>query len=354
MQPIIPVDEKKSGVYQGPPIHSDPQSAPPVNLIRTMKSDAETAIKNQNETAVSIALAEQKKREEAQRAVLAVEAAKIAAQTQKTPPQTPGSPMSPAPLPKAPKKIGRFVFLLTVLMILSVLGMAYLFLLPQLGRVKLPSVSLPSFPKESKLLSTSTPVVPKRDEVVASSTSATPSEKRFNIAGATLAQITSMVASEKSKGTLAGSLKNLIFTEGEGATIISASRLLSFTNAQAPDMLMRSLDNKITVGFFGETNGGATPFIILKVTAHDTSLAGMLDWENSLPLYFDTFFGTTIKKDPRSLLKFHDLVILKKDTRVLDVPFGGTLGYAFANQNTIVIAGSRTALEALLPLAEKN
>lgn len=351
MQPIVPVDEKKSGVYQGPPIHSDPQSAPPVNLIRTMKSDAETAIKNQNETAVSIALAEQKKREEAQRAILAAKAEQLAAQTQKAPPQTPGSPMSPVPLPKAPKKIGRFVFLLIVLMILSLLGLAYIFLLPQLGRVKLPSVSLPSFPKESKLSSTSTPVVPKRHEAVASST---PSEKRFNIAGASLAQITTMVASEKSKGTLAGSLKNLIFTEGEGQAIISASRLLSFTNAQAPDMLTRSLDNKITVGFFGETNGGASPFIILKVTAHDTSLAGMLDWEDSLPRYFDAFFGTTIKKDPRTSLRFHDLVILKKDTRVLEVPFGGTLGYAFANENTIVIAGSRTALEALLPLAEKN
>ncbi len=332
MEPTIPQPKLEPGVYQGNPeaVREKTEGSFPLRPIRTMKNDMAEAIKQQNETSVSIAIAEEKKKAEARAA------AQAASQTQ-TEDTTP-----------APKRIGRIVVVIIVLLLVALLGVAYVFLLPKLSSIQLPKIPLPSFEKPSN-----TSVAPSAPaaEPLAQSIIPAQSEKRFNISAETLSQTTSAITLERGKGNPSRSIKNLYFTETEGdiSAEISSSRLFSFANAQAPDILTRSLEKQFMTGFFGEENGGVTPFLILKVSDHDMGLAGMLEWEPQISKFFDTIFGTNAEALPGT--KFKDIIVLEKNARLFETASGAKIVYSFANQNTIVIAGSRSALEALMALA---
>ena len=65
MDPLVPNKKFEPGIYQGVPGAPKQVSIPkPPRLIRTMKLDMEEAIKEQHETSVSIAIAEEKKQAE--------------------------------------------------------------------------------------------------------------------------------------------------------------------------------------------------------------------------------------------------------------------------------------------------
>ena len=168
-------------------------------------------------------------------------------------------------------------------------------------------------------------------------------------------QISDAIFSEMKMGLASGSIKNLYLTEGESAPVsISANRLFIFTEIALPEILFRSLEKEFMMGVFGEWNWGATPFLILKVSSYETGLAGMLEWESSLLLSYNTVFGINIANNATLNTKFSDIVVGGKDARLIEKPFGQTVAYSFAKPNTIVIAGSATALEAILPIASKN
>lgn len=335
MDSEIPQKKLVPGVYQGAPgtiqrAENIEPSAP--RIIRTMKSDADEAIKRQNETAVSIAIAEEKKRAE----VVASKQAQNKA------------------VSSAPKPVGRALVVVVILLICTALGLAYVFVSPKLGAIKLPKISIPSFGKPAG--TTSSVSITPATASLAYSLIPAQSEKRFDINKQTPAQIFSAIPLEQEYPE---SIKNLYFTETAGATSteISANRFLTFAKLQAPEILTRSLEKQFMAGIFEESmqtnpNGRATPFLILKVSSYETGLAGMLEWEASLPRGFDTIFGTKVANPANT--KFRDVVILGKDARILEGAGGNTIAYTFANKNTIVLAGSRTALEKLLPLAAKN
>lgn len=339
MEPVSPPHNKlEPGVFQGTPASAqkpkdDTPSAP--RIIRTMKNDAAEAIKRQNETSVSIALAEEKKVARAR-----AEAA-LAKQAQ-------GETTGPAP-----KRIGRFFIVTGMALVIVAAILAYLFILPKLKDV---SVITPSVPSSSKPVDTAPMTTAPKLAPIASSLVPAQTEKRFNITKETPSQIFTAIAKERRQGNSAGSIKNFYFTEevGSDSTVIPASRLLSFANISAPEILTRSLEKSFMAGFFGEADGGATPFLIFKVSSYDTGLAGMLEWEANLPSSFDTIFGTSVDSGVLSKTKFRDITVLGKDARIIDTALGDTIAYAFTNQNTIVIAGSKTALEALIPIAGKN
>lgn len=334
MEQTAPNKKLEPGVYQGTPESPDQKKLPSQRVIRTMQNDAEEAIKTQNETAVSIALAEEKKR--------AVLQAKLAAEKQIQNGTSGG----------APKRFGRtFVAFILVLIIISV-ALLFIFVLPKIKNITLPTTS----PTISVPAKTITPIqeTPKTEPLAPSLISAQ-SEKRFNIANETPEKIFAEISNERKHGISASSIKNFYIYEdgGADAKAVSVNRFISFTNTQVPEIFVRSLENQFMVGFFGESNGGTAPFIIIKVSDYEIGLAGMLEWEKDLPRFFDTVFGTNIMNGVTTI-KFNDIVVGGNDARYLNVVFGNTVAYAFVNKNTLVIASSLTSLKELLPLAGKN
>lgn len=336
MEPIMLRKKFEPGVFQGTPEDFDSKEVAPPRLIRTMRSDVANAIKNQNETSVSIAIAEEKKK-----AVARAGAVPTEEQLENLPP--------------APKPHGRTVVIMIVLLVIVALGTAYVFVLPKLGAIKLPTISIPAFPSLSKPRATGTTATTTELTMqLATSIIPAQTEKLFNISTQKREQILAGVADEMKQGVSSNAIKNLYFEEGATAPIaISANRLFIFADIGAPEILTRSLEKPFMVGLWGEETWGATPFVILKVSGYDTGFAGMLEWEKTLPDFFGSLFGSKIN-GKTSATKFHDIVVLGKDARALDLPFGGAIAYAFANQDTIVMAGSVKALETLLPLASKN
>ncbi|MFA5997202.1 MAG: hypothetical protein WC791_01790 [Candidatus Paceibacterota bacterium] len=333
MEPIVPKQKLEPGVYQGTP--ESPSTEPKIipRVIRTMKLDASEAIRNNEETTVSIAIAEQKKNARLQ--------AEAEAERQ----------AHSESVPAAPKPIGRIVVVIIILLVIGLLGGAAVFVLPKLGAIKLPSISMPSFGKTSNtgIASSTIPSTP----ALASAILTVDSENRFNVTNETRAQIFSSISSEKQQTLAIGFIKNMYFEETSASTTaaISANRFLMLTSIAAPEILTRSLERPFMVGFVGDASNTASPFIILKVSGSDTGLAGMLGWEATLPVFFDTVFGTSFDEGIFSSAKFKDVVILNKDVRMITSATGDSIVYSFANPTTIVITGSKSALETLLPIA---
>lgn len=334
--PIVPAQKLEPGVYQGTPDDFRIRDADLVTkrLMRTMSNDIAEAVKKQNETAVSIAIAEEKKMERERAA-----------------PTKAGWAQDTA-IPPAPRRIGRVFIVLGVVLIIIAMILAYIFVLPRIRSIKMPTMptSTPDKLKTNVVAPVVTQAVPPAPSLIAAQ-----SEKRFDISKETLAKISSAIAAEREKGNTSSSVKNLYLTESTVAESgsIPAGRLLSFVGTQIPEIIIRSIEKPFMAGFFGEKNGGATPFLILKISAYDTGLAGMLEWETELPHFFNRLFGVPEDTGTTSLAKFHDIVVSGKDTRLLEMSPGVSISYAFANPRTIVITGSHTTLEALLPLAAK-
>lgn len=336
MNENIPRKPLEPGVYQGTPEGFDSKKTTAPRIIRTMKSDIAEAIKNQNETSVSIAIAEEKKRAKTQADALATNQAEA------------------SNVPPAPKPIGRIIVVIVIILLFVALLLTYTFILPKIGAIKLPSISIPSFAKPANTTtnkSTTKPATPLAQSLVPAQ-----SEKLLSITSQTRTQLFAEISTEAKQQIPSGSIKNLYFTEESGSmsNVISANRLLIFAGISAPEILTRSLEKPFMAGFWGEQNDSSTPFVILKVSSKETGFAGMLEWESSLPHFFDTIFDTNIAGTITPTTKFHDIVVLGKDARIFNAQSKSALLYTFVNQNTIVIAGSHSALEALIPLAVKN
>lgn len=338
----VPHNPLKSGVFQGTPKNPAADSTTPPRLIRTMKSDMSEAIKNQNETLVSIALAEEKKQAMVRAQAIAV--------------QTEDEKATSAPNPR-----GRAIVVVLILLVLLALGLAYQFVLPKLRTIPLPKISLPSFFNMdiSKPASTSTSAV-SRPNVLVPSLIPAQFEKRFIINSAASDKIFSNIILERTLRGAPGKIKNLYFAEETKSTngllqttVISANRLFIFAGISAPQTLTQSLEAPFMTGLLSEEKTPApTPFLVLTVSNHDAGLAGMLEWERTLPRVLDTIFGTSFVTDFSNKTKVRDVVLLGRDTRVFDISPTTNIAYAFANPQTIIIAGSLSALQTLIPLVK--
>jgi hypothetical protein len=302
-----------------------------------MKTDAAEAIRTQNETLVSMSLAEEKKKA-ARREEIATKEASTA----------PGAKPAPRPL-------GRFVIILGLIILVAGAGVAIKFALPTLRTIDLPSVSLPIFgtpatDQSTKTTGTPTSTSPTRSLIPAQS------EKRFIVNRETPEHLFATIAVERTAGVAPGKIHNFYFSEettdpagGASTASISANRLLILANVPTPAILARSLEAPFMVGLYWEECSQATPFFIFKVSGYDTGLAGMLAWEKDLPHFFDTMFGTKFLSGPSTPAKFRNTVVLGHDVRALEGLPAGSILYTFASPSTILVAGSQSALEALLP-----
>lgn len=334
----IPPSQRPQGAPQDVPGTPMPPRVATPNAIRTMKMDADLAVKSQNETLVSMSLAEEKKKAARREEIAAKETSVV-----------PG-------VKPAPKPIGRMVLILGIIIVVTGLGFAIKFALPTLRTINLPSISLPSFGTPTSDKPTKIPGVIAPTTLVSSVIRAQ-SEKRFILNKETPEHLFSMVAAERTAGVTPGSIRNLYFAEEstntEGRTVassISPNKLLLLAETPTPAILARSLEAPFMAGLYGEEGSQATPFFVFKVSGYDTGFAGMLAWEKDLPHFFDTVFGTKFLIGQTATLKFRNTVIRGHDVRALEGLPAGSIFYTFANQNTVIITASRSTLEALLPL----
>ncbi len=336
MESITPNKKLEPGVFTGTPEAPGLENVAP-RIIRTMKSDMAEAVIKQNETKVSIAIAEEKKK------------AKEHAESETI--KTDGEDTSPAPKPH-----GRIIVVIVVILIITAFGLAYVFVLPRLSNVKLSGISIPSFPSFGSGTTNETAIATEPVLSLAPSILPPQYEKIFNLSNYTPEKVTLDIADEMKQGIYAGSIKNFLFEESIGVETktISTNRFFEFFNFYAPDILTRSLEEGFMVGILGREDWGATPFIVLKVSGYDASFAGMLDWEKYLPSAFDTLFGTNIDFELKSKIKFNDIVVLNRDARTIETPSGKSISYVFANDDTIIIAGDVSSLEALIGIADRK
>ncbi len=342
MPPTNNTDSHIPGVYQGSP--DVPKTVLELSPIRTMKNDIADAVKDQNESLVSIAEAENRKKD-AERAMKSEE----------------GTAVSTVPRP-----ISRIIIVVVLVLVFVGIALSYKFVLPKILKINLPKLSIPSFGSTTTEPRPSTPTDSRVD--LAPSLIKATTEKRFNTSKETPKQIFADIASLRVSGGTQGDIKNFYFYEDISApdgsrptdladTIpqnrktasISANKLIILTGISAPGILARSLENIFMAGLLHEETGSpSSPFIILKVSNNDTGLAGMLEWEQSLPHFFDIIFGTNIEAGLSDNIKVRDVVLSSRDARVLEITPATGIAYSFANPSTIIITGTRNALEKLL------
>lgn len=323
----------QSGVYQGTPETAAASTPTPTSSrIRTMKSDVSEAIKTQHETSVSIALAEEKKKEALRKQLLSE---KI---------EQPQAPQ------RAARPVARVFFAGIILLCFAGLGLAYVFVVPKLGNITIPNIniSLPDFKKSAKTETEqkAAPIIPLADSIIPAQ-----SEKRITLTNKTPLQLLVGIKEEGDLGITSGTIKNVYLTEKNEDGIespITANRLIAFSKIVAPEEILRTIEAPFMVGYYGEQNGEATPFLLLTITDSDTGIVAMLAWEEKLLVFLTTFTEWGSSSSRQLTSKFSDVVINKKDAREATTAAGQTILYTFPSENTILITGSRTAMSALL------
>ena len=147
--------------------------------------------------------------------------------------------------------------------------------------------------------------------------------------------------------------------------------LIKALNLAAPDLLLRNITEKSTVGVINE--GGETrAFFVLRVSSYERTFAGMLTWEPLMerelallyPLYTSeeadvvSLATTTASSTPKapsqtgpavSKVRFEDVVVANRDVRILrDTRGRSLLLYGYADKETLIIARNEASFAALL------
>jgi hypothetical protein len=279
-----------------PILRNDPSIKP----LRTFKTDAEEAVRYQNISTADIAVAEQKKRE-----------------------------MSPTPIQYEDEKRGSpFVLIALILAIIMIAagGGYYLFFM---GKARAPKSNLP----ENLVVRTIIPY--------------------DSVAAVTLDPESDPVSD------IASELDDAPVNIGEvyatiplpfGTTTVIASPSAFLSKTKVPSRLVRSLSPEYMTGTY-VLNRNA-PFLIFKDTFFQNAYAGMLEWEDDMRndllklirVAHPQETGVSVDGDV-----FEDAVVANIDARILRGAAGQPiLAYAFADQNTIVIATDVETLKFLL------
>ncbi|CAN5768215.1 hypothetical protein BH11PAT2_BH11PAT2_03640 [soil metagenome] len=143
--------------------------------------------------------------------------------------------------------------------------------------------------------------------------------------------------------------------------------LIKLLPLNAPDILMRNIDDASTVGTVA-AGTESRPFLVLRVNSYERTFAGMLAWEPTLAASLSTFFpaytdvstavvaSTTSTTSPAVSAPiaiaspfFSDAVVANHDVRVLRDSKGRSLIlYGYADKDTLVLARDEAAFTALI------
>ena len=128
--------------------------------------------------------------------------------------------------------------------------------------------------------------------------------------------------------------------EGISRTLLG-SEFLSRLDPEAPTEVTRTLSNPFLFGI--HIFDGNQPFLILKPDTYETSFAGMLAWEKSIPFRLGRALRPAADwanaSSSLTAILWSDAVLGNKDARVLRSAEGRTLLlYSFIDRETLVIA----------------
>lgn len=309
-------------------------------LVRTMKKDISEAVKNQNETIVTIKI----KEDERDKQILQEKITEETTLPEKTSPQ------------KTVYETTRLKrsFFIVILFVTLLVGI-------YLGTLLWKSIKpfiLSGF-STSDLLKKDN--APEKTPSIISTSSLIPASIEKSIAVTTDRPyaVFLTLSSEGLQPITQNTVKNIVIKE-EGLTTnnervltaISLTRFFALSKMPPSGILTRSLDNPYMIGFIG-TSGTPVPFLILKTSEYETSVIGMLEWERDIPKFFDTVFGTSMELSTKNL-KFKDVVLSGHDSRVLETNTEIGVTYAFVNPTTIIITTNKNSLKELFNAIQEN
>jgi len=272
-----------------------------IPALRTFQDDVAKAIRNQKESVTTIALAEQRKQ-----------------QFQKTAGYKSG--LSEAYY--SAFSIKKIVIGLGGLLILAALGGGIFSLLRTTGPAT-PGAGLPS-----NNFTYVSPIEIVNQNIVSTEPSSIPSTLR-----------------EKIKNNInSDSFEEIIFINTATQSRINTEQFLHPWANSIPGSLSRNFENIFFTGIYSPVSSKNELAFIFNIQSHEQTLAGMLDWENTITSDFSVIYSATLPQTGR----FQDIVFHNTDTRVLrDENNIIRIGYAIVG-NTLVIGTGNASLNALI------
>ncbi|MDO8572824.1 MAG: hypothetical protein Q7S11_03600 [bacterium] len=287
-----------------------------IRPLKTYRGDAEEAIQRQKESLASIALREQKKR--------------AAEKESETPPTI------------SPENQKRIMVIAAIVVGLIAAG-GGIFTLVRYGNFSFTSTP----PGETVVvkINSSTPfiIVPRYEREV---------DSTANNSKNTLADT---VADEAGKTPESGSITNIALTQVRmqglpdlvaGKSNLPAGVFLSTYFTNAPDVLVRALDDNFMLGIYYDTAQKGHAFLIFKTNSFEASFAGMLSWEKTLLQNLGFLIGSK-----EGTGRFKDVVMQNKDTRaLLDRAQEPVFIYSFVDRNTLLVAPDKETFGNILDI----
>lgn len=183
------------------------------------------------------------------------------------------------------------------------------------------------------------------------------------------ALITAMY-SELNKNQLSqGQIGELLFFDKTGANAerVTGSGFISKLNTNMPDVINRSLTDRWMFGSYTEETGQRTSFLALTTDFFQNVFAGMLMWEDAMPDdlalvldYKDRARKDELGADPVTSYfsikgEWSDKVIKNRDVREFKNKNGELLLlYSFINKETLIVTSTESSFIALIDRIEKD
>ncbi|MDB5253979.1 MAG: protein of unknown function with transrane region [Parcubacteria group bacterium] len=149
--------------------------------------------------------------------------------------------------------------------------------------------------------------------------------------------------------TKTGSIKHFDIKTGtaDNTALLPTETFLSLINSSAPKSLVRAFNPLFMLGTLGGQPSAHT-FLIIKLDSYDNAYPGMLAWEATMKEDLLPLFATTTDialAEPT----FKDLTLQNKNVRVLrNASSTSLLLYTFFNNSVVVITDTEDTLKALL------
>jgi hypothetical protein len=149
------------------------------------------------------------------------------------------------------------------------------------------------------------------------------------------------------------SVQALFFTRkiNDSSITISSADFISLISENVPAPLVRSLYPKYLIGKYLDNNNlekNISIFLIFKTNNYDQAYASMLSWENTMLRDLSVLFNLEIKNNNFEK-KWKDIVINNKDARIL---YGENdeviLSYVFVNKNDFVITSDLNTMREII------
>lgn len=291
-----------------------PINSPDIKPLRTYRTDAEEAIRNQRMSVVNIAVAESKREEKRKEEAV------------RRPPEVIPE-LSPDLAPaKSGSRLSIPAVLLSIVFLAAGAGAIYFVFIQGADdsavepTIVAPSSSLfgESDTRQFPVSNIMTPLESYRDMI-------------GSIEGVRLGDIVRTVPVEKRSGA---------------SEPMRAQAFFARSTPSMPGRLLRSIDE---FGLGIHEFDGMNPFMVLYVNSFENSFAGMLEWERTIPLELSPLIMLSYGSIDTAGASFHDRVVRNKDARVLRTLDGNDiLFYTFTDTGTILIATKLSTLERLV------